>query len=95
MPLACDVWKDALKAKKLKPEVENKGYKSVDQNVFLSPVSPNQVRIKVAKISIADTPPPESKSRGQICIPLTTGSFTLQLTGKGSHTEITDVKPGK
>src|SRR3989344_8696964 len=88
MPLACDVWGDALKAKQLGIKT---GYESVDQNVFLSPVTANSVRIKVSKISIMDHP--DGSPRGYICIPLTTGSFTLQLTGKGSHTEITDVKP--
>ena len=88
MPLACSVWQDALTVHQ---EGSGKsGYDSVEENVFLKPLAP--VKIKVGKISIADN---TGSPIGYLCPPIRGGSFTLQLTGKGSHTEISEAVPGE
>ena len=83
MPLACDVWNDALTAH----ENGEDSYESVE-DVFLKPLAP--VKIKIGKISIADS---TGLPIGYLCPVIRGGSFTLQLTGKGSHTEISEVTP--
>ena len=71
--LACSIWQQAQEVQ----EDHIGGYDVVDQNVFLTPSSP--VPLKVFRIETEE---------GYLCIPLSDGSFTIFLEGKGDHTLI-------
>ena len=62
---ACTVWE------------ESTGYDTADENVFLTPPSP--VQIKVHKIKMEN---------GNLCLDINRGNFELVLIGKGDHTEL-------
>jgi len=80
--VACSVWEDALQARQSNPSRLNPGYLSVDSNVFLQP---DALKIKVHTIKAADA---QGNEQGFYCAPITRGSITLRLEGKGSYTLI-------
>ena len=56
------------------------GYDSVTENVFLKPMAPNPIR--VYDISI------DNGEKNYLCLPISGGTFSLYMEGKGDHTEL-------
>lgn len=77
---ACGVWEDAQEVVPGKAGEEKTGYEIVDENVFLTPTAP--VKIKVYKISTAN------EGKDYLCLPITKGTFSLVLEGRGDRTEL-------
>jgi hypothetical protein len=72
--IAADAWKDV------------DSYETTDQNVFTTPSS--DVKIKVYDITLKKYVENVGTQVGFLCYPIVGGRFTLNLEGKGSHTEI-------
>ena len=80
--LACSIWQQAQ-------EVEIGGYDVVDQNVFLTPSSPVPLKVfRIATCTKDEGCPEKDSEEGYLCIPLSDGSFTVFLEGKGDRTLI-------
>ena len=62
---------------------DSQEYASVSKNVFLQPSHEGIPEIKVHKITIAS-----QDGKNYLCLPIVKGSFSLQLEGKGDHTEL-------
>jgi len=71
----CDVWQEAFNS--------GKKYEGADENVFLEPAGP--VQIKVYKLIIDDNDRVED---GVLCVDIVKGKFKLRLEGKGDRTRI-------
>lgn len=67
---------------------ESERYKSLDENVFLTPTAPT--KIKVHNIKIRKTSPEE---KDYLCLPINNGAFSLRLEGRGSYTELAETSP--
>ncbi|MBI4980007.1 hypothetical protein HZC30_00450 [Candidatus Woesearchaeota archaeon] len=87
---ACKVWEDAVAAQKLSEadpaNYPKDGYDSVDENVFLTPITEGLTQLKVYRISIDQDA--DEVEEGFLCEPIKKGSFSLVLEGKGDHTQI-------
>ncbi len=83
--VACSVWEDVL---------ASGGFLATDENTFLLPPAP--VKIKVAPLSISEGTDADGNpfSRGYLCVPILRGKFSLQLSGFGDHTEISEFVSG-
>jgi len=75
--VACNMWKDISNEE---PTLDRSNFDKVDANVFLKPLNPQAPRIKVSAITMGN--------EGYLCLPIINGKFTLQLEGRGDHTEI-------
>ncbi|MDP3990165.1 MAG: hypothetical protein Q8Q01_03085 [archaeon] len=74
MPTAVGVYQDAI---------ENQGYTSAEENVFLQPEAP--VKIKVHRIELFDS----GNEVAFLCPPIKGGVFHLGLEGRGDRTRLT------
>lgn len=87
---ACKVWEDAIVAQQkyvADPAANPKdGYDSVDENVFLTPITEGLTQLKVYRISIDQND--DGVEEGFLCENIKKGSFSLVLEGKGDHTQI-------
>lgn len=82
--LACSIWQQAHEAQE--PQT---GYDVVDQNVFLTPSSPVPLKVfRIATCTKDEGCPDRDSEEGYLCIPLSDGSFTIFLEGKGDRTLI-------
>ncbi|MBI4151608.1 hypothetical protein HY496_01445 [Candidatus Woesearchaeota archaeon] len=73
--VACEYWRTVSDA--------DGGFAAAAENVFLTPAAPNQI-----KVFQFDVVPAKEGEEGFLCAPVTRGSFTLRLEGKGDRTEI-------
>jgi hypothetical protein len=87
---ACEMWKQAIDAQKLSEtdpaNHPQDGYDSVDENVFLTPITEGLTQLKVYRISIDQND--DGTEEGFLCENIKKGSFSLVLEGKGDHTQI-------